>query len=78
MAPELISSSANARSDIYSFGVTAFDLHYRPEIDADGSIVYQRPALTGLILFFLFFRNANVSCYSQSNFCIFFKKKLTL
>ena len=75
MAPELISSSANARSDIYSFGVTAFDLHYRPEIDADGSIVYQRPALTGLILYFLIFSKCKrFISFSIKWFLYFFKK----
>ena len=51
MAPELVSSKANSRSDIYSFGVTAFDLHFRPELDDDGLSQYKRPALTGLFDF---------------------------
>lgn len=45
MAPELMSTTATAASDVYSFALTMFDVHFRPSRDAaagDGALVYQR------------------------------------
>ena len=49
MAPELVQAAATTRSDMFSLGVTAFDLFFRPERQDDGSIKFRRPALTEML-----------------------------
>jgi hypothetical protein len=50
MPPELVSSVATRASDVFSFGLVMFDLHYRPMKEADSSALkFQRPMLRELL-----------------------------
>jgi serine/threonine protein kinase len=46
MAPELVSKAADFKSDMYSFGLTVFDMFFMPTLDASsGKLNYKRPTL---------------------------------
>lgn len=46
MAPELVSKPADFRSDMYSFGLTVFDMFFMPAVDSStGKLTFRRPTL---------------------------------
>ena len=50
LAPECCGSTATAASDLFSFGATLFDLHFRPiKSEEDGSLRFQRPLLMDML-----------------------------
>ena len=43
MAPEMMTGNATTLSDMYSFGLVTFDLHFEPKSNENGRVYRRKP-----------------------------------